>query len=84
VQLKVLVGPLGAVQLIDVISGRPLLIPAAVEAVKQWEYKPTMLNGVPVEVETTMDVAFLLPDGVTAGALGGQMPPPPPPAAPLP
>jgi protein TonB len=39
-----------------VISGHPLLVPAAIEAVKQWEYRPTILNGSPVEVLTSVDV----------------------------
>lgn len=43
-----------------VISGHVLLVPAAVEAVKQWRYRPTMLNGVPVEVLTTITVNFTL------------------------
>jgi protein TonB len=41
-----------------VVSGQPLLVPAAVDAVKQWVYKPTVLNGVPIEVETEIDVTF--------------------------
>jgi TonB family protein len=83
VQLKVSINPLGAVQVIGVVGGHPLLIPAAIEAVKQWEYNPVLLNGVPVDVETTVDVAFSLSAGVAAGASGQrQMPPPPP--APLP
>ena len=45
---------------LKVVSGPPLLIPAALEAVKQWVYKPTMLNGSPVEVVTTIDVNFSL------------------------
>jgi protein TonB len=84
VQLKVSINPLGAVQVIEVVGGHPLLIPAAIEAVKQWEYKPVLLNGVPVDVETTVDVAFSLPAGVAAGASGQRQMPPPPPPAPLP
>ncbi len=42
------------------ISGHPLLVPAALEAVKQWVYQPTLLNGEPVEVVTTIDVNFTL------------------------
>jgi TonB family protein len=84
VHLNVSINPLGAVGVIDVLSGHPLLIPAAIEAVKQWEYRPTLLNGVPVDVETTVDVAFSLSDGVAAGASGQRQMPPPPPPAPLP
>ncbi len=50
----------GAIEDLKVVSGPPLLIPAAMEAVKQWKYKPTMLNGEPVEVLTTIDVNFSL------------------------
>lgn len=50
----------GTVQNLEVISGHPLLIQAAMEAVKQWVYKPTLLNGNPVEVITQVDVNFTL------------------------
>ena len=40
--------------------GHPLLIPAAVDAVKQWVYRPTLLNGEPVDVITTISVNFTL------------------------
>jgi periplasmic protein TonB len=42
------------------ISGHPLLVPSATEAVKQWVYRPTLLNGDPVEVITQIDVNFTL------------------------
>jgi protein TonB len=41
-----------------VISGHPLLVQAAIEAVKQWEYKPTVLKGQPVEVAVQAEVPF--------------------------
>jgi TonB family protein len=51
----------GTVQSLAVIPpAHPLLAPAAVEAVRQWRYKPTLLNGEAVEVETTIDVSFIL------------------------
>ncbi len=50
----------GSVGHIQVISGHPLLVPPAIEAVKQWKYQPTLLNGEPVEVQTTADVNFTL------------------------
>jgi protein TonB len=50
----------GTIEDLKVVSGPPLLIPAAMEAVKQWKYKPTLLNGDPVEVLTTIDVNFSL------------------------
>ena len=43
-----------------VVGGHPLLIPAAQEAVQQWVYRPTLLNGDPVEVTTVIDVQFTL------------------------
>jgi len=41
-------------------AGIPLLAPAALEAVKQWEYCPTLVNGAPVEVATETSVIFTL------------------------
>lgn len=60
VELSTSIGKDGRVIDVQVISGHPLLIPAAVEAVKEWEYKPTLLNGNPVEVLTQVDVNFTL------------------------
>jgi protein TonB len=60
VRLHVLISKDGTVESIDVVSGHPLLIPAAMEAVKQWVYQPTLLNGEPVGVETEVDVNFTL------------------------
>ncbi len=60
VKLKALIARDGTVQELDVIQGHPLLIPAAIQAVKQWRYRPTLLNGNPVEVLTQIDVNFLL------------------------
>ena len=48
----------GNVQHLQLVSGHPLLAPAAIAAVKQWQYKPFLLNGQPVEVETTVTVSF--------------------------
>jgi protein TonB len=42
------------------VTGHPLLIPAAVDAVKQWKYKPYLLNQTPVEVETTVLIKFVI------------------------
>ncbi len=46
--------------LIEVLSGHPILAKAAREAVSQWHYRPTRLNGEPVEVETYVTVIFQL------------------------
>lgn len=50
----------GSIEQLQVISGNPLLIPAAVAAVKQWLYRPTFLNGLAVEVIAPIDVIFTL------------------------
>lgn len=50
----------GNVCRIMLISGHPLLAPAAIEAVKQWKYRPDLLNGRPIEVETQAQVNFTL------------------------
>jgi TonB family protein len=60
VHLTAIIGKDGAVQNLELISGHPLLAGAAMDAVKQWEYKPTLLNGQPVEVITQVDVNFTL------------------------
>src|ERR1035441_2307508 len=53
----------GTIQNLQLISGHPMLAPAAIEAVKQWRYKPYLLNGEPVAVETQVDVVFSLSGG---------------------
>ena len=58
VVLTAIIGKDGNVQNLQIVSGHPLLAPAAIEAVKQWRYKPFLLNGQPVEVETTVTVNF--------------------------
>jgi periplasmic protein TonB len=50
----------GKVAQLEVISGHPLLVQSALDAVRQWLYKPTLLNGDPVEVDTTITVSFTL------------------------
>lgn len=62
VVLHVIIGKNGSVQEVQVVSGPPLLIRAATDAVRQWRYKPTLLNGQPVEVDTTVTVIFALGD----------------------
>ncbi len=53
----------GTIENLQLISGHPMLAPAAIEAVKQWKYKPYLLNGEPVEVETQIQVNFTLAGG---------------------
>lgn len=50
----------GQITNLQLVSGHPMLVPAAIEAVRQWRYKPYLLNGQPVEVETTITVIFSL------------------------
>jgi TonB family protein len=58
--LEAVVGKEGNVQEVRVVSGHPLLQQSAVDAVSQWRYQPTLLNGVPMEVVTTITVTFSL------------------------
>ena len=60
VLLKVNIDREGNVYKTELISGHPLLAPAAIETVRQWKYKPYLLNGSPVEVETQVQVNFVL------------------------
>ena len=53
----------GTIQNLQLISGHPMLAPAAIEAVKQWRYKPYLLNGEPVAVDTQVVVNFTLSGG---------------------
>jgi protein TonB len=53
----------GTIENLRLVSGHPMLAPAAIEAVKQWRYKPYFLNGEPVEVETQVTVIFSLSGG---------------------
>jgi TonB family protein len=60
VELAVVIGTDGSVADINVVKGHPLLVQAAVDAVRQWIYEPTLLNDKPVAVSTTIDVNFTL------------------------
>src|SRR6476661_4754767 len=60
VRLHAIISKSGSVESLEVLSGHPLLVRAAMDAVQQWKYKPTLLNGEPVEVDTTIDVIFSL------------------------
>ncbi len=60
VRLNAIIGKDGTIQNLTAASGHPLLVPAAMDAVKQWLYQPTLLNGEPVEVVTVIDVNFTL------------------------
>lgn len=60
VVLNAIIDTNGQIQNLQLVSGHPMLVPAAIAAVKQWRYKPYLLNGTPVEVETTITVIFTL------------------------
>jgi periplasmic protein TonB len=60
VRLHAIIGKDGTVQQLEVMNGHPLLQQAALDAVRQWRYQPTLLNGEPVDVDTTIDVIFSL------------------------
>jgi protein TonB len=60
VRLEAVISKDGTIQDLRVVSGHPLLVKAALEAVQRWRYQPTLLNGEPVEVVTEIDVNFTL------------------------
>jgi len=60
VVLQAVIGKDGTVQELRVISGHPLLVTAAIDAVRQWRYRPYYLNGEPVTVDTQINVIFTL------------------------
>jgi len=61
VDLQATISKSGAITLVKVLSGDPQLAQAAMDAVKQWKYKPYLLNGEPVEITTQVTVNFKLP-----------------------
>jgi protein TonB len=60
VVLHAIIDTMGNIAKLSVISGDPLLVDAAEDAVSKWKYAPTLVNGVPREVETTITVKFEL------------------------
>jgi protein TonB len=60
VQLEAVIAKDGTIQQLRVVKGHPLLVQSALNAVRQWRYAATVLNGQPVEVATTIDVIFTL------------------------
>jgi periplasmic protein TonB len=58
--LHAIISKEGTVQELQYISGPPLLMRSAMDAVRQWRYRPTLLNGEPVQVDTTISVVFTL------------------------
>ena len=66
----------GNVSNIEPVSGHPLLVPTAIDAVKQWKYKPYLLNQTPVEVDTTVVIKFVISDGNVHSVIAYAMPEP--------
>jgi protein TonB len=60
VRLRAIISRDGRITSLEVLSGHPFLVKAALDAVRQWRYRPTLLNGEPVEVETSITVVFVL------------------------
>ncbi len=60
VRLEAIISKDGTIQDLKVLTGHPLLVKSAIEAVSRWRYQPTLLNGEPVEVVTEVDVNFTL------------------------
>lgn len=63
VVLQAVIGKDGTVKNLQILSGHPMLLPAAMQAVKQWRYRPYFLNGEAVEVDTQITVNFTLAGG---------------------
>lgn len=63
VSLRAIISHDGRIENLQVVNGHPLLVQAAIDAVRQWRYRPYMLNGEPVEVETQITVNFTLAGG---------------------
>ncbi len=62
VELRAVISKAGTIENLAVVSGHPMLVAAAREAVRQWRYRPYLLNGEPIEVETDITVNFILSD----------------------
>jgi periplasmic protein TonB len=63
VLLRAIISRTGTIENLQRISGQPMLVGAAIDAVRQWRYRPYILNGDPVEVETQVTVKFSLSGG---------------------
>ncbi len=60
VRLHAVIAADGTIASLEVMDGAPLLVRSALDAVAQWRYRPTLLNGSPVEVETVITVVYTL------------------------
>jgi len=61
VELRAIIGTDGTIQSLQIVSGDPMFLRSALEAVQQWHYKPTILNGQPVEIDTYITVIYTMP-----------------------
>lgn len=61
VEVRAIIGTDGRIQSLQVVSGDVLFVQSALEAVQQWRYKPTILNGQPVEIDTYITVIYTMP-----------------------
>jgi protein TonB len=60
VELRAIIGTDGTIQSLQVVSGDPMFLNSAIEAVQQWRYRPTILNGQPVEIDTYITVVYTM------------------------
>lgn len=60
VELRAIISKAGMIENLVVVSGHPMLVKSAIEAVRQWRYRPYLLNNDPIEVETEVTVNFVL------------------------
>jgi len=60
VELRAIISKVGTIENLVVVSGHPMLVKSAIEAVRQWRYRPYLLNNEPIEVETEITVNFVL------------------------
>jgi protein TonB len=63
VELRAVIATDGTIQSLQVISGDPFFYQSALDAVRQWRYKPTVLNGEPVEIDTFISVIYNMDRG---------------------
>jgi TonB family protein len=70
--LQVQISKSGDVEKVELFSGHPMLASAAIDAVKQWKYKPYLMNGEPIDFETKVTVNFTLSDNPPTGSVKGD------------
>lgn len=60
VELRAIIATDGTIRSLEIVSGDPIFYQSALEAVRQWHYKPTILNGQPVEIDTRITVIYTM------------------------